>query len=154
MWIHLFILAISFGFVLAYDVDMAALYRQWVVYVDGEYLTICGQSFVGGVVFVFWGLFMEHFGLYSLMRLLSRLLMEFSLLLLTGAALFALFSAVALGVNFWADSYSLLLVPFIGLGTAMVTLYLFDFNYPFASRLLPVLFLVALSLGLVNFGIF
>ena len=151
MWIHLFILAVGFGFAMAYNLDMAALYRQGAAYVAAEHISICGKTLVGGVCFVFLGLVMERLSLYSLMRLLARLLMELSLLLLTGLALFALFCLVALGKNVFADSMSLILVPFMGLGTSMVTLYLFDFNYPFAARLLPVLALVALSLGIVSF---
>ena len=96
---------------------------------------------------------MEHLGAYSLMLLLSRQLMELSLLVITATSLGTLFFAVALQKNLWSDALSVAMVPWLGLGTAMIILYLFDFNYPFARRLLPVLFLFAISIGLVGLGV-
>ena len=153
MWIHLFILGISFGLSIAYNVDMAALYRQLVSNMAGDHLMVFGQVFAGGMIFVFTSLLMERLGLFSLMRLLAQLLMELSLLILTGIALLALFYSATLGENLWAAMHSLVILPFIGLGTGMLTLYLFDFNYPSTSRPLPVFFLVAISFGLVSFGV-
>ncbi len=153
MWIHLFILGISFGLAIAYNVDMAVLYRQLVSYMAGDHLMVFGQVFAGGVIFVLSSLLMERLGLFSLMRLLAQLLMELSLFLLTAIALFALFCSSTMGENLWAAMHSLIILPFIGLGTGMLTLYLFDFNYPSTSRPLPVLFLMAISFGLVSSGV-
>ncbi len=153
MMIQLLILAVSFGFVAAYGVDMAALYQDGASFVAAEHITICGQFFVGAVLFLFVGLLMQRAGAYSLMKFLANIFMEVSLLILTALSLLALFFGVALQQNLWADLLSVVMVPFIGLGTAMLTLYLFGFNYPFAHRVLPVICLFAISLGLLGFGI-
>lgn len=147
MWIHLLILAVSFGFGAAYNVDMAAWYDQVTGAMADVQTDIFIKTVLGAGLIVLLGVVMAQVNAYALMLPLARLIMEISLFGVSLLAFGSLYFAGTLARNFWFDMGSAALVPFVGLITAAIILYLFDFNYPYKQKISAYLFLAFISLA-------
>lgn len=152
MWIHFLILAVSYGFGVAYNVDMAAWYDVVIGAMAGLQADIVIQTVLGAGVIVLVGLVMAQVNAYALMLPLARLIMEVSLFGVSVLAFGGFYFAGTLARNFWFDMGSAALVPFVGLITAAIILYLFDFNYPYKQKISAYLILAFISLAL-NFAV-
>ncbi len=149
MCIHLLILGGTLGFSAAYNVDMAGWYETAASHMATSQIEICVQALIAGCVLVLISVIMAQMNAYSLMLPLARLVLEISLFGVSILSFGALYLSWVLLENAWLDMGLAAMVPFLGVGTASIALYIFDFNYPFMQKILGYLILTLFSLALV-----
>lgn len=149
MWIHLLILGGTLGFSAAYNVDMAGWYETAASYMAAAQMEICVQALITGCVLVLLSVIMAQLNAYPLMLPLARLTLEISLFGVSLLSFGALYFSWVLVENLWLDMGVAAMVPFFGVVTASIALYIFDFNYPFVQKILGYLILAIFSLALV-----
>lgn len=149
MLIHLLILGCTLGFSAAYNIDIADWYEIAARYMAAAQVDICAQAIIAGCVLILISVIMAQMNAYSLMLPLARLLLEVSLFGVSLLAFGALYFSWVLVENAWLDMGVAAMVPFLGVGTAGIALYIFDFNYPFMQKILGYIILTVFSLALV-----
>jgi hypothetical protein len=118
------------------DLDFARYYALATGYLADNTRFLFVAATAGSVLCVAGAFFLEETGLYSLMRLLGKTLFEISRSALYFVSLAAIIFSYQLSVNLWQDLGFLVIIPLETLLASCVSLYLFDFNYPLAGRLL------------------
>ncbi len=105
---------------------------------------------IGGCsVLVLLTVILEQMKSYTLMYLLSKTVLELSLLVVSIFNLFALFFGWKYLKNIWLDLIPLSLLPYLGVIVAMVMVQLFDFNYPYRKRVMSNVLLSVATIVLV-----
>lgn len=145
MWIHILLLGVTLGFSAAYNVDIAGWYETVAIYMVDAQVGICVQALIGGCVLILVSVIMAQMNAYSVMLPLARLLLEISLFGVSLLSFGALYLSWVLLKNAWLDLGVAATAPFLGVATAAIALYIFDFNYPFKQKIFAYLILSAFS---------
>jgi hypothetical protein len=118
------------------DLDFARYYALATEYLSANTRFLFLAATVGSFFCVAGAFFLRESGFFSLMRLFGKTLFEASRSAIYFVSLGAVIFYFQLSVNLWQDLGFLAIIPFEALLASCVSLYLFDFNYPLAGRLL------------------
>lgn len=132
-----------------YGLDFAQLGDQLAQYVAANSFSLMGYGILGGVALPGISLACRAMGLYSFMYTMDKLFFWLGQFLLCLVSLGAVIFWFDIGVNLWAVLGAVALLPFLALGSAAFSLYLFDFNYPLKEALLYHMALPVLSLLII-----
>lgn len=134
LFTHLLIALALYFWAVSQSMDLIDSYTGGIEFVQTLPLSVYGWIIVIGCLLVFLTVILEQLKSYGLMFLLSRIVLELSLLAVTLLSVGALFFCWGYLKNSWLDFIPVVLVPYLGIFVAMVMFRLCDFNYPYKRR--------------------
>ena len=143
---------IWFGGRYVWHIDFSASYQAAFKILTEYDLTILTYGTMGAICLVMISYILRALGFFSLMRIFTKLIFEISQLSICFLSIFAVILLFQINVNLWQDISTLSVIPFEVLIASCVSLYLFDFNYPLGSKILPNIMVPILSI-LTVFGV-
>ena len=132
--LHLLIALGLFVWVATVGMDFLVLYGDGITFVQAVPLSVYGGIVGVCCLLVFMTVILDQLKAYEMMFLLSRTVLELSLLGVSLCSLGALFFSFRYLKNGWLDFIPMVFIPYLGIFVAMVMFRLFDFNYPYKKR--------------------
>jgi len=126
--------------------NFTAYYELVFAYLAENQINLFVYGTLGSLGFVFIAYILRDLGLFSLMRLFSKLIFEFSQFVICFVSIFAVIFVFQQHLNLWKDLGILAVVPFEMLLASCASLTMFDFNYPLGEKLLNNVGVPALSI--------
>lgn len=130
-------------------IDFLGVYLIGVDVIQGLPWSVYAWVVVGSCVLVLLSVILEYMKAYSFMYILSRGVLEVSLLALSLITFWSIFFGWWHLKNLWFDMIPLVFIPYLGLFVALLMFQLFDFNYPSKRRVVVSVFLSFVSISLV-----
>ncbi len=133
-FIHLLIALALYLWAVSQSLDLVGSYLGGIENVQTLPLSVYGWIVVIGCLLVFLTVILEQLKSYGIMFMLSRIVLELSLLAVTLLSVGSLFFGWGYMKNSWLDFIPVIFVPYLGIFIAMVMFRLCDFNYPYKKR--------------------
>lgn len=150
MWKHLIFLSVLLGLAWLYQLDLNPYYQKLVEYLTTRDFPLLSYINFSALIMITVTLFTRNGRILGLIRLVIKLIYEFSLFSISLFSLGAVYWAIREDNNPWLDFRDLLPIPVILLLTAVICIYIIDFNQPVIKEIISFLLLAAASFLIVN----